>query len=91
MEDESTEDHLGRITKWFSESIESGVPILFCLSSYRRTSDGRQSRMMFGHHVVVTSLDGAIERTDGGTAVWLLRSGISQPRPSPIDAIGIEP
>ena len=66
MDGESTEKHLERITGWFSESIESGIPVLFYIRRYERTSDGRQPRMVFGHHVVFTSLEGEISKTDRG-------------------------
>lgn len=66
-EGESTEEHLQRVTEWFSESIESGIPVLFYLRGYRRTSGRAQPSNTFGHHVVVTSLDGEIGTTEGGT------------------------
>ena len=65
MDGESTEEHLERITGWLSESIESGIPILFYIRRYQRTADGRQPRLVFGHHVVVTSLE-EISRTEAG-------------------------
>ncbi len=63
---ESTGQHLARITGWFSESIHSGVPVLFYIRAYRRTSGPSSPRMVFGHHVVITSLDGGGVTTDGG-------------------------
>ena len=66
-EEESTEEHLARVVSWFSNSIDSGVPILFYLRCYHRNSDDRKPQMVFGHHVVITALDEEIEETGEGT------------------------
>jgi hypothetical protein len=63
---ESTGQHFARITGWLSESIDAGVPVLFYIRAYRRTSGGSLPRMVFGHHVVITSLDGGRVTTDDG-------------------------
>ena len=55
-EEESPLEHFERITRTFSESIESGTPVLLYLRRYQRTADGKRPRMVFGHHVVVTSV-----------------------------------
>ncbi len=63
---ESNREHLERIVGWFSESIDSGIPVLFYLRGYKRTSGhSRQPPMTFGHHVVILSLDGALEDVEG--------------------------
>ncbi len=64
-DDESTTEHLARIVDWFSRSIESGVPILFYIRGYRRTSARTAPGMVFGHHVVITSLDAEPGATGG--------------------------
>ena len=64
LDDEPTEQHLTRIAGWFSQSIESGMPVLFYIRRYERTANGRQPRMVFGHHVVVTSLEEEVSKTD---------------------------
>ena len=66
IDGESTGQHLARITGWFSESIDSGIPVLFYIRAYGRTSGRSSPSMVFGHHVVITSLDGAGVATDGG-------------------------
>ncbi len=67
MEDEPTAEHLARIADWFSQSIESGVPILFYIRGYRRTSARTAPGTVFGHHVVITSLD-TVPGATGGDA-----------------------
>ena len=64
--EESTDQHFERITDWFANSIDSGVPVILYLRRYERTSQNRQPRMVFGHHVVVTSLDGKLSKADDG-------------------------
>ena len=76
MDGESSEDHLERITGWFSESVASGVPVIFYLRRYERTSDARQPRMVFGHHVVVTSLEKEGSKIDRGALRSPSRSSI---------------
>ncbi|MGI9518214.1 MAG: hypothetical protein ACR2NP_14255 [Pirellulaceae bacterium] len=67
-EDESTEEHLDRIAGWFSNSIEAGVPVLFYVRSYQRRSDRAKPRMIFGHHIVITSIDTDTPPTKSGVS-----------------------
>lgn len=66
VDEESPRQHLERITDLFSESIDSGIPVLFYIRAYQRTSGRSSPRMVFGHHVVITSLDeGGVMNDDG--------------------------
>lgn len=67
-EDESSEAHLKRIAGWFSKSIQSGVPVLFYVRSYKLTKKRSEPTMVFGHHVVITSIDKKLERPKDGIA-----------------------
>lgn len=66
-EGESPEEHLLRIAGWFEDSIESGVPVILYVRRYQRTTEPRAPRMVFGHHVVVTSV-GVPEEHDSLTS-----------------------
>ena len=66
LDGETTGQHLARIRGWFSESIDSGIPVLFYIRAYRRTSARSSPPMVFGHHVVITSLDEGAGTTDDG-------------------------
>ncbi len=64
--DEPPERHLGRVASWLRSSIDDGVPAILYLRRYERTADRRHPRMVFGHHVVVTSVgDETVPGPDG--------------------------
>ena len=67
LDGESTREHLDRIRRWFAESIETGIPVLFYIRAYRRASDGNRPGMVFGHHVVLTSFDEQGVTTESGS------------------------
>lgn len=56
-DNESAEDHLARVAGLFSTSIESGVPVLLHVRCYRLDPDKGQKRQVYGHHVVITSVE----------------------------------
>lgn len=65
-DDESAEQHLQRIAGWFRGSIESGVPVIFYARCYSRTTGEPAGRLLFGHHVVITSVDPEFITTKSG-------------------------
>ena len=66
LENESSGEHFDRIVSWFSNSIDSGFPVLFYIRCYHRSSNGKKPTIVFGHHVVITQLDSETKETENG-------------------------
>ena len=56
LDGESDVDHLGRITRWFSDSIDAGVPVLLYFPVARQFSYS-DDPPTYPRHIVVTTID----------------------------------